>query len=202
MPQTLLSLLALVLASLLVFNQQRLTTASQTRMVTDEIELAASGLASDVLEFAEARSFDEATTPGAIQTLERVPALPSQFSGSTTFGATDRGTAGCDLLTPAITPDCDDLDDLNGLVNVPVDIVLANGRRFPFTVSTAVIYVTGTTSTAALATPSLHKRITVRVRSKFVRRGLSDVLEATRVISYDPIKAEKDHEDVFGPIGT
>ena len=43
MPQTLLALLALVLASLLTFNQQRLTLRSHDNLVVDELELAAAG---------------------------------------------------------------------------------------------------------------------------------------------------------------
>lgn len=201
MPQTLLSLLALALSSTLVFNQQRLTTAAQTRMVTDEIELAASALSADVLEFAEARSFDEATTPSAIQASGAVPGSAASFSDKALFGSPDRGSAGCDLITPGVTAECDDVDDLDGLADVPVQILLANGRSLPFQVSLAVDYVTGPESTTPSATPTLHKRIRIRVRSPFVRGGRSDVLEAPRVISYDPIKAAKDHEDVYGPIG-
>ncbi len=201
MPQTLLALLALVLSSVLVFNQQRLTTKAQTRMMTDELELAASGLASDVLEFAEARSFDEATTPRSIETAQAVPALSTVFTAPSFFGATDRGTAGCNLLTPGVTPECDDLDDLSGLVDVPVAIPLANGRSVPFLVTVNVEYVTGPASTVVPATPTRHKRVVVRLKSRFVNGGRGYVLESPRVISYDPIKAAKDHEDVYGPIG-
>ena len=202
MPQTLLALLSLVASSLLVFNQQRLNTQAHTRMVTDEIELAASGLTSDILEFAEARSFDETTTPEVIDGTERVPEDASLFSPASVFGAPDRGTAGCDLLQPGETPGSDDLDDLEGLAVVPVDVVLANGRRLPFTATLTVIYVTDAENMTPSATPTLHKRISVSVVSPFVRGGRSEVLLATRVISYDPIKAEKDHEDVYGAIGT
>jgi hypothetical protein len=201
MPQTLLALLALVVASLLIFNQQRLTTQAQTRMVTDEIELAASGLTSDILEFAEARSFDEATTPPVINAAQSVPASADRFSAATLFGPADRGAAGCDLLQPGLTPECDDLDDLGGLASVPVDVVLANDRRVPFTATLTVDYVTDAESMTPSPARTLHKRVSISLRSPFVRRGQSDVLRATRVISYDPVKAEKDHEDVFGAIG-
>lgn len=200
MPQTLLALLALVLSSVLVFNQQRLTTKAQTRMMTDELELAASGLVSDVLEFAEARSFDESTTPRVIEATQLVPALSSVFTATTAFGAADRGAAGCNLLTPGVTPECDDLDDLSGLVDVPVSIPLANGRSVPFLATISVEYVSGPASTTVPATPTRHKRIVVSVRSRFVNSGRTTVLESPRVISYDPVKAAKDHEDIYGPI--
>lgn len=200
MPQTLLSLLALVLSSVLVFNQQRLTTKAQTRMVNDEIELAASGLASDVLEFAEGRSFDQAASPSAINTSQKVPSLASQFSSASTFGAPDRGADGCNLLTPGVTPGCNDVDDLDGLTSIPVSILLANGRSVPFDVSIAVSYVTGPASATVSPTPTLHKRLTLKMRSRFVNGGRTNVLEMNRVVSFDPIKAAKDHEDIYGPI--
>ncbi|HEX8298908.1 MAG TPA: hypothetical protein VF594_07065, partial [Rubricoccaceae bacterium] len=193
MPQTLLALLALTLSSVLVLNQQRLTTKAQTRMMTDELELAASGLASDILEFAEARSFDESTTPPAIEATQIVPSQSAVFVPATAFGLADRGTAGCNLLTPGVTPECDDLDDLSGLVNVPVSIPLANGRSVPFTATISVEYVSETASNAVSDTPTRHKRIVVSVRSRFVNGGRIPVLVSPRVISYDPVKASKDH---------
>ena len=204
MPQTLLALLALVLASALVMNQQRLATQAQTRMVTDEMELAASGLVSDVMEFAEARSFDEATTVEAIHASGTVPTSAATFSDAATFGATDRGTGGCNLLLPGLSLACDDVDDLSGLTWVPVEVLLANGRTIPFTVRISVTYVTDATTQTVSLLPTRHKRVSIYVRSPFVRRGISDLMEITRVVSYDPIKAEKDYEDTpgYGPIGS
>ena len=201
MPQTILALLALMLASVLTFNQQRLTTRAQTRMVTDEMELAASGLVSDVLEFAAARSFDESTTPEAIEAAQAVPQTAAPFRPVSAFGAPDRGPVGCDLLLPYRTPECDDVDDLDGLLDEPVEILLANGRRFPFNVAIRVSYVTGPESAVVSAVPTLHKRVLVSVRSQFVNGGRTTILSSPRVVSYDPIKAGKDHEDVFGPMG-
>ena len=201
MPQTLLALLALVLASLLVFNQQRLATQAQTRMVTDEMELAASGLVSDVMEFAEARSFDEATTVVAIRASGVVPTNTSTFTAAGQFGAADRGATGCNLLRPGLTLACDDVDDLSGLTWVPIEIDLADNRRVPFTVRIAVTYVLDATTQTASSVPTRHKRVSIDVRSPFVRRGTSNVMHITRVISYDPIKTEKDYEDVHGAIG-
>ena len=204
MPQTLLSLLALALSSLLFLNQQRLATRAQTRMVTDEMELAASGLVSDVMEFAEARSFDETTTVEAIYAAASVPRTAALFSDSTRFGPADRGLAGCNLLEPGLTLACDDVDDLAGLTWVPVEITLADGRTVPFTVRIGVRYVADATAQTPSAVPTRHKRVSVDVRCPFVRRGTANVLHVTRVISYDPIKAEKDYEDVpaYGPLGT
>ena len=50
MPQSLLGLLALTLASLISFNQQRITQQSYKSTIRDELELAASGTAQHVME--------------------------------------------------------------------------------------------------------------------------------------------------------
>ena len=205
MPQTLLALLALVLSSLLVFNQQRLTLRSQTNMVTDEAELAAAGLASEVIEFVGARSFDEESTPYAIYRSGEIPESPSAFSNASTFGAADRGTDGCNLLAPAATRECDDVDDVDGLGWTPVRVPLAGGRWLGFDVRTQVYYVDNTESMEPAGAPTLHKRVVMDIRSDHVVGDEADgLLRVTRVISYDPVKAAMDYEndEIYGPNGT
>ncbi len=206
MPQTLLALLALILSSLLVFNQQRLTIRSQTNMVTDEVELAAAGLASEIMEFVGAKSFDEETTPAAIYAQAgMVPTDPSAFSGSAAFGATDRGIEGCNFLDPAHTRACDDVDDVDGIDWTHVDVDLAAGRTLGFDVRTQVYYVDNTESMAPASAPTRHKRVVMDLRSDHVAGDEVDgLLRVTRVISYDPVKAEMDFEndETYGPNGT
>lgn len=192
MPQTLLALLALVLASFLTFNQQRLTLRSHQNLVTDEVELAAAGLSSEIVAFIEGRSFDENTTPGAIGDADgTVPDDPSAF----TYGAVDGGTDGCDLLKPAVTPDCDDVDDVDGEAWIPVDVDLAHGRSLPFEVRTQVYYVDDPRSMAEASGPTRHKRVLIDIRSKYVPNATEGLYRATRVVSYDPVKAEMDYEN-------
>jgi len=202
MPQTLLALLALVLASFLTFNQQRLTLRSHNNLVSDEVELAAAGLASEVLAFVDGRSFDEESTPSAISDENgNVPEDPDEFTEGTTFGATDRGTDGCDLLKPANTPDCDDVDDVawdpsdiddDGWRDV--EIALSHDRKLPFEVRMQVYYVDNPESMAEASAPTRHKRILIDIRSPFAGDE-NGVYRATRVVSYDPIKAEMDYEN-------
>lgn len=192
MPQTLLALLALMLASLLTFNQQRLTARAQRTMVANEIELAAAGLASEVLEFIGARSFDETTTPEAIGTNGgTVPESPVGFSGNAEFGT----LGGCDLLQPSATPSCNDIDDLDGLDWTPVDVELAHGRSLTFEVRTDVFYVDSPTSMSPANTPTRHKRVVLDLRSDYVHQGEDGQLRVTRVFSYDPVKAAMDYEN-------
>lgn len=205
MPQTLLALLALMLASLLTLNQQRLTLRSQTNAVTDEIELAAAGLASEIVAFIEARSFDENSTPDAIHSAQKVPASSTEFQQAAAFGAADRGDAGCNLLLPALTPECDDVDDLDGIDWTPATIGLAHDRTLDFEVRTAVYYVDDPKSMVKASGRTLHKRVVIDVRSPYVEGDEADgLLRLTRVVSYDPIKAEMDYENTpgYGPIGT
>jgi len=205
MPQTLLALLALGLAAFLTLNQQRLTVRSQTNAVTDEVELAAAGLASEILAFIEARSFDENTTPQAIHAAQEVPSSSNQFTQSNTFGATDRGDGGCDFLHPAVTPECDDVDDVDGIDWTPATIDLSHGRTLAFEVRTEVYYVDTPQSMEVASGRTLHKRIVLDVRSPYVDGDEAlGLVRMTRVVSYDPVKAEMDYEntDGYGPIGS
>lgn len=201
MPQTLLALFALMISSFLVLNQQRLTAGARQHMVSDEIELAASGLASDIMEMAAARSFDEGATPEAVRYYQRIPTGASDFSGAATLGATDRGTDGCDLLQPAATPDCDDLDDVAGLGWQPVQIGLAHRRTLDFEANLDVYYVSSPESMDRSLVPTRHKRVVLEVRSPYLTMG-DGTITVTRVVSYDPIKTELDYERIFGAIGT
>ena len=197
MPQTLLALLALVLSSLLVFNHQQLAVRSQQTLVANEVEMAATGLASEILEFAGARSFDENTTPGAIETAGgAVPSDPTAFSATGTFG-----TAGtCDLLRPT-PPDapggCDDLDDLDDDRWIPVAIAVSLTDSLRFEARTSVYYVDSATAMDRSTAKTRHKRVVLDLRS-LEGRDLVRV-RVTRVFSYDPDKALKDHEAGLEP---
>jgi hypothetical protein len=191
MPQTLLALLALVLASFLSFNQQRLSSRSHQNMVSSELELAATGLASEVIEMIGARAFDRSTAPGRIEDADGVvPTTPAGFAPASTFGT----SAYCDLLTPADGASCNDVDDLHGGGWRPARVDLAHGRYLDFEVRTQVFYVSSAESMAPAPAPTLHKRVVMDIRTDLVPSAPDGILRVTRVISYDPIKASRDHE--------
>ncbi len=203
MPQTLLALFALALASYLSLGQQQLALRSQENTVGNEVGLAAAGLASEVMAFVESRSFDEATSPEAIHSTQNVPTSPNDFSPASDFGAADRGTDGCNLVLPALTPVCDDVDDVSGMGWVPTTLTLAHDRSLDFEVRLVVFYVSSPESMAESPVRTLHKRVVIDVRSPHVTGDEVDgLVRLTRVVSYDPIKAEKDYEDPYGPLGT
>lgn len=193
MPQTLLALLALSLASFLSFNQQRLTSRSHQTMVSSELELAATGLASEVIEMIGARSFDRNSTPASVHSkYGHIPDSPDEFSSPSTFGAL--GT--CDLLRPDVNGStCNDVDDVHGDQWRPIQVDLAHGRVLDFEVRTRVYYVTSTESMEPSSAPTLHKRVVMDVRTPLVASAPEGILRVTRVLSYDPVKAAMDYEN-------
>lgn len=204
MSQTLLALLALSVGSLIMFNQQRARVHSHKNMIHHEVELAATGTAMHILEMAGSRSFDEATTPEGLLAAGAIapPMTPSVFTPPSGFGAPGRGAEGCNLIQPFRTPDCNDVDDLHGLTDVPVQINLSSGHHLDFTASLTVTYVTGVGSETPSLVPTNYKRVTLRMRSPHFAGGTRDILHLSRVVAYDPVKADFDYENYWGkPLG-
>ncbi len=197
MAQTLLGLLALVLASLVSFNQQRNSSSNYELMVQNEIEMAASGTIMRIMELIGSRSFDERSTPAGIDARNYLPEFDDDFVDVEQFGGVDRGASGCDLIEPFRTPDCDDVDDLNGLRSQLVNAELSTGRHLAFDVDVDVQYVKGGEADEISEFPTLHKLVEVRVESDYLPNG---AISIQRVISYDPIKADLEYEEVYGPL--
>lgn len=194
MPQSLLGLLALSLAALLGFSQQRATIQSYEVRIRDEYSVAAAGMVMHVMEMGAARSFDEATTPEGVKLLARLPQV-ADFSLPLSFG--NAGT--CDLLEPWRTPSCDDIDDLHGIENAVVEVPLSSGRKMTFEVSISVEYVADDDITVPVGFPTNNKRVTISARSGEVPR-LGQIVQLERVIAYDPVKAEAEYELLHGPL--
>jgi hypothetical protein len=199
-----LALLALVLTSLISYNQQRLQRRAYEGMIRDELEVAATGTGQNVMELVAARAFDEVSVPATMNAagLLDVPRVASAFSLGSAFGSTDRGTAGCDLRDPNATPDCDDVDDVDG-VSGRINVDLGDGRFLPFDAIVRVEYVTGPADDAPVAlVPTLHKRVSLVMSSPLIEEGERPIVSISRVVSYDPVKAEYDYERIYGPFGT
>lgn len=197
MPQSLLALLALALASLIGFNQQRLTQKAYKNTIRDEVHLAASGTAQHVMELIAARSYDEVSTPDKIYQAGAVPYGAALFSRLDQFG----GGADCDLMQPSLTPGCDDLDDLDGIRDAPAYARLSDGRRLDFSVDVDVTYVDDPGSQTPSISPTLHKRVDLTLRSDQLALS-GESIEISRVVSYDPVAADAQMESFCGgPIG-
>lgn len=202
MPQSLLGLLALTLASLISFNQQRVTQRSYRATIRDEIELAAAGTAQHVMEMIAARSYDEKSSPDEVFDAGGIPYGAGSF---TTGSNAEFGRYGpsneCDLMTPGNTPSCDDVDDVDGTRGAPVKAVLSDGRELRFTADVDVSYVTDPGSQTASSVPTLHKRVDLTIHSQHPAAPIQGIMSVSRVISYDPVKADMDMEMECGPIG-
>ena len=193
MPQTLLGLLGLVLATLVAFNQQRVAVQAQQQQLKEEYHLAASGVMMHVMEMIAARSFDEATTPEEIYNSGNA-CLTSvgQFTHRNNFGR----EAGCDLEVPAAIPECDDVDDVHGIRGQTVNARLPGGREIPFEVDVDVYYVDEDDLETVVPHRTHHKRVVLRARTPLLPT-VNDLIEIERVIAYDPVKAEYEYEQEY-----
>lgn len=191
MPQTLLGLLGLTLVTLLSINQQRITTQGYQNRLHDEYDLAASGVMMHVMELIASRSFDENSTPEAINDHRRVPERPSDFTHRYQFGGYT-----CNLERPVLTPECDDVDDLDGIENQLVHAHLRGDKTLPFEVSIDVYYVDDADLEQPVSYRTKNKRV-ILVAESPLRPGI-ELVRLERVVSYDPLKAEADFETIYG----
>jgi hypothetical protein len=194
MPQTMLALLAMILASLLAFSQQRNAVSNYDDMVGNEAEMAATGAMMHVLELIGSRSFDERTTPEGINTAGSLPLSANDFSQDGTFGGFDTGE--CNLQEPFRTPECDDIDDLDGYVGT-ASALFSSGLTMDFDVEIAVSYVQDGDISAPTTSRTRHKHVIVRASNRLLPHG---TIQVERVFSYDPQKAEIDYENVHGAL--
>ena len=204
MPQTLLALLGLSLASMMAFNQQRSTVHSYGTMIENEIEVAASGAIMHAMEMVGTLAFDEETTPDAIWNKgnTHIPDDPDELSETAQFGTSDRGSNGCNLMRPWETPLCDDIDDLDGLQDERVGLDLITGDSLYFDLSIDVDYVEHGDVDQVVNDRTLHKRVTIRAKSPHFITAPDRTIELVRVFSYDDDKAEYEHDQVYPSVGT
>ena len=164
MSQTTLSILALATAMLIAVAQIRWTVQTQHRLVDDELEVMASGIARQILEYAESRSFDESTTPPVWPGTSSPPTV-LDFDFISGFG----NTPDCNFadLTANVV-ECDDIDDLDMAAadwqEVPF---VMQGDTMKFEVNVQVYYVDDLTPETRLtgSNRSESKEVVVKVRS-------------------------------------
>ena len=204
MSQTTFSILALATAMLIAVAQIRWTIQTQHRLVDDELEVMASGVARQVLEYAESRSFDERTTP-AVWNTNGPPASELDFDPSANFGNAPDPTCSLSDLTLNVS-ECDDIDDLH------MDSSL--WQSFPFIMETdtmdfeinvQVYYVDDIDPNIRLlgANRSQSKEMVVRVRSPLQvqqNRFTKGLVQLKRLYLYDETDEEDRHDSIYGPL--
>ena len=199
MSQTTFAIMALAAAMLIAIAQIRWTMQTQYRLVDDELEVMASGIARQVLEYAESRSFDERTTPTAF--LVSPPASPLDFDIPANFG----NSPVCNFNDLALNlVECDDIDDLHmdSTVWQEIPFVLQTDTM-KFEVNVEVYYVDDTNPETRLAGSSRSetKEIVVKVRSPIQvqqNRFTNGLVTIKRLFVYDFDK-ENDRALAYSP---
>ncbi len=184
MTQTIYGLIAIMLVMMLALNVMRIVTGTERRMVTNEVATQVRGLAVDVMEHVGNKWFDEAINEEGIEAWE-FPLVTSvnQLTAESGFGNTGDGAA-CDHTTPNFyDPDCDDIDDFDGMT---LDREI-NG--IPFTAAITVQYINP--DNPDLPPPggrTFAKEVVVVISSPFLRLG-DDPITVTlrRVFAYNRI---------------
>ena len=146
MPQTLLAICAVMLATFFAFQQQRSVLETRLEMVRNEVETAATGVAVDRLEEIGVMAFDEATKSG------------------------DKIFSSASLTSSAIftvdAPPIDDLDDFDG--SYVERFRVYSGDTLWYGVETGIEYADESQPDLAIADPfqkTKFKKATVTVYS-------------------------------------
>jgi len=213
MPQTLLAVLALIIAGALTLGQNKMMNDSVQNVMEDELEVIVSGTLLHTLEFADSRAFDDATTPTKLRAALGLNGVISEaaldtlsaddlrfieaadFNPKSNFGRTPGGAAAkCDIADPSKSLLCDDISDLETEVEEGDDgwreVVFHTVGGDPLTVEVKVEvnYVEVAAPDVAVDYPTFHKRVDVYARSPLlqIRNPSHTGIHMNRVISYDP----------------
>ena len=170
-----MALLAMMTVTLASINQQRTLIESHRAMLDDEMEVMASGVALQAIEYIQTKDFDETTINA---TVDNVQALRSDFpSGNRcALTAADEGAYGYDT--------CDDISDYNDSEWEVVPFTVGD-QTVEFEVKAEVAYVDDTK--ARIQGTSFHKEVVVTVREATTdgqRSLLRQPISVARTISY------------------
>ncbi len=135
MQQTLLALLAMMTVTMLAFNQQRAHIETRKAMINDEMEVMASGIALQAMEYIGSKAFDEnlkglgapASDPGRLGRADNLVSLLTPVQNLPSgrrcpLSAADEGEPGYET--------CDDLSDFHRMQQ----------ERVPFPVGEQIVY--------------------------------------------------------------
>lgn len=157
MPQTLIAVIAMAMASLVSFQQHRSVLEQRMNSIRGSLAVRSTAVATDKLEEIGAKAFDQATVAGAI--------------------------ASSALLNPiaevSVASVLDDVSDYHGLVQD--EKREANGIESSFKVKTLVAYVSEADGQTAVGYSTKLKKVTVTV----VPDGLAkpDTIRISEVVS-------------------
>lgn len=173
MQQTLLALLALLLATLLSFNQKQAKVRHQQQVFRAEMEQMALGVANEAVQVIRARAFDEATrgvTSDSIVATSNFESTPFPSGNDCkAFGGSDT---------------CNDIDDFHEMVTATLPFTFPTGN-FDFDVDVEIKYVDEDLQPTG-GSRSSRKKIIVEVQDAPVGSSsrLPDPITYSEVVSY------------------
>ena len=180
MQQTLFALVALMVLTFLSFNQQQSFMRVQGEMVDMEMEVMASGVALQVMEYIARKDYDEVTKDG--NRIDNVNALTAASS----FGA---GGMPCKVYPfsedKSAYGDCDDLNDFHDMPLEPVPFILQDDTLY-FNVTVQIQYLNA--AGEPTTSKSFEKRATVRVRNTGDTQFMKHPIWLSRTFSYQKMK--------------
>ena len=146
MPQTLGAFLAIMAVMTFTLNYNRSTIHSQRNMINTEMEVMASAVATDVMNYVASKPFDARTADNTVNRYNKITALltpASEFGSCGSFGT------------------CNDIDDFHNLPEFVRTFEIEPGVAIKFNVGVAVHYVDDTG--AASTSQTWAKEVTVTV---------------------------------------
>lgn len=162
MQQTLLALLALLIATFLSFNQMQSDVHSQRLTVQGELQQMALGVAMQTMEVVRARAFDAATV--GVPDEEYLDPKDDGFAlkSNGEFGV----TGDCKLHSGGTGVDCTTIEEFHGTTG-DVPFLLA-GSSFPFNIAIEVHYVCSNLEradeSAECSAPTARKEVVLKIQ--------------------------------------
>ena len=155
MRQTIMGLLALMIAMLLSLNVQRASLRAKRHVIDTEMETIAVGAALEMLDYAGSKPFDAATAAGTVENADELTPLP--FSTGGTYD------------------EADDLDDFHQIQPHTLSVF-----DFDFEIACTVAYVDAADPEVVATSQTFAKKISVTVSHALLQRPV----QITRVYTY------------------
>lgn len=154
MPQTLMAILAMMTVTLASVHQQRTLVETRRAMLDDEMEVMASGIALQALEYIGTKAFDQATVSGVVVDVDDL---------TLSFPNDQRCPLEASKESNAAYDTCDDLSDYH---NIQWEVVpfAVEGDTIHFEVTTDVGYLDQ--SHLRTSSRTFNKEVVVTVRQR------------------------------------
>lgn len=173
MQQTLLALLALMVASFLSFSQMQALVRSERTMVRTELEEMATGIAMQSMEVVRARAYDDATV-----------GVPPDSAVSTSDFTTGPFAGGKDCMPFGGGDVCDSIEDFHDMVPATVPFTTTNDS-IDFKVEIEVRYVNASLQPTG-GTPTIRKEVIIYVQDEWSNGDpfLREPIEFSETLTY------------------